>query len=187
MDQISPPDEFVEALTTLRGATIDGGLSYREVPAPRHLSPWAASIEIETNARVGDHPLGRATLVILFDYDQEDVWGGPLRIVGQARMRVDDEQSTDPVLGEVVWATFLHALESARAEAHSCLGTVTREISQTFGGLELRGSKLNADLRCSWSPVGIDLAPHLKGWSEALRENCGLLPDVVTPIEILHV
>lgn len=187
MDQTAPPVDFVTALTSLRESTIDAGLTYREVPAPQHLAPWAASVQVETNAQVGQIPVGKATLVILFDPEQEDVWGGPLRLVGQARMRVDEDQSTDPLLGEVIWATFLHALDSCDAAAHSCLGTVTREISQTFGGLELHGSKLHADLRCSWTPVGLDLAPHLTAWARALRENCGLMPEGVTALEDLRV
>lgn len=187
MNNSAPPDDFLAALTSLRDSRIDAGLRYREVPAPRFLAPWSASVEVETKAKVGDHPVGRATLVVLCDPDNEEVWGGPLRLVGQARMRVDDEQSTDPLLGEVIWATFLHALEAEDAHAVACVGTVTREISQTFGGLQMNGSRLNADLRCSWTPQGTDLSSHFQAWSEALRENCSLLPDSVAPIEALNV
>ena len=95
-------------------------------------------------------------------------------------MSVDDDQSTDPLLGEVIWATLLQSLADAGATPLACVGTVTREISQTFGGLELQGSTLNADLRCSWTPTSNDLSADLSGWAEALRSNSGVLPHGVT-------
>lgn len=182
MTQSAPPQGFLSALGSLRDAWIDPSLVIHEVPAPARLAPWAAAIEVETRELAGDQPIARATLVVLCDPEQEEVWGGQIRLVGQARMNVDDDQSTDPLLGEVIWGTLLQSLAEAGSTPLACVGTVTREISQTFGGLELQGSKLNADLRCSWTPATNDLSGDLAGWAEALRSNSGVLPHGVTRI-----
>ncbi len=185
MSQVKPPPDFAEALISLRDSHVDAGLVVKEVPAPARLAPWAASVELVT-VEGGEHPVGHATLVILYDPSQEQFWESPLRLVGQARIDIDDDQATDPVLGEVLWSTLMANFERFGASAVRAVGTVTREISQTFGGLELRGSKLNVELRCSWSPTDLDLSPHLSAWAEALRMNAGLLPDGVTPISRSH-
>lgn len=181
MSQVQPPADFAEALISLRDSHVDAGLLVKEVPAPARLAPWAASVELVT-VEGGEHPVGRATLVILYDPSQEQFWDSPLRLVGQARLDIDDEQATDPVLGEALWATLMANFDRFGASALRAVGTVTREISQTFGGLELHGSELNVELRCSWSPTDLDLAPHFSAWAEALRTNAGLLPDGVAPL-----
>lgn len=163
----------------MRDSDIDGGLLVQEVPAPSQLAPWAAAVEVTTIEGAPDHPVGRATLVVLYDPDQVGLWGSPLRLVGQARIEVDGDQAGDPLLGEVLWATLTDNFPRLGVEAVGAVGTVTREISQTFGGLELRGSELIVELRCSWSPVSLDLSAHLSAWSETLRMNSGILPHGV--------
>lgn len=182
MNQVSPPPDFTAALISMRDAQIDGSLAVQEVPAPRRLAPWAAAVEVTTVRGAPDHPVGRATLVVLYDPEQAELWDSPLRLIGQARMDVDSDQAGDPLLGEVLWATLTDNFVESGAQALGAVGTVTREISQTFGGLELRGSKLNVELRCSWSPSGLDLSAHLEAWSETLRMNSGILPHGVAGI-----
>lgn len=179
MKSVAPPPVFTDALATLREAIIDPALYFQEVPGPTRLAPWSASIEIVTREQIGTDPLGRATFTILYDPTEQDLWDSPFRLIGQARISIDEEQSTDPLLGEVVWKTFVFCLEEAGAPPHQLVGTVTRETSQSFGGLTLYGSTFNADLRCSWSPVGNNLAPHFSAWTEALRLNCGAMPHGV--------
>lgn len=177
-----PPPDFAAALISMRDSHIDGSLRVQEVPAPRRLAPWAAAVEVSTVEGAPDHPVGRATLVVLYDPQQAELWDSPLRLVGQARMDVDSDQAGDPLLGEVLWATLTDNLAAFGAQALGAVGTVTREISQTFGGLELRGSELGVELRCSWSPSGLDLSAHLAAWSETLRMNSGILPHGVAAI-----
>ncbi len=183
MNETAAPPAFLAALLSLRSAEVDPRLNIQEVPPPGHLAPWAAAVQLEIAEEDSPDLSGRATLVILFDPSQSEIWGGPIRLVGQARIGVDEDQSTDPLLGEVIWATLNNSLVAAGAKPSHCVGTVTREISQTFGGLELQGSLLHADLRCSWTAGSGDLSADLTGWAEALRENCGLLPHGVTDIE----
>ncbi len=170
----APPPEFLAALGSLRGSQVDRSIVYREVPGPGRVAAYTAAIELETAEKVRAHPLGRASFVVLWDEEQEELWDGPLRLVGQARIEVDADQATDPLLDEVVWETTLDCISRRGAEMIEPMGTVTREISKTFGGLELRGSQLAVELRCSWTPSSLDLRPHFEGWADALRLNAGL-------------
>ncbi|MFT0763385.1 DUF3000 family protein [Scrofimicrobium sp. R131] len=161
------PPQFVAALASLRRVARPDSLTFREIPAPQRLAPYSAAVAIQTVQEHGGQPLGQSTFVILYDPEQAEIWGSPLRLVGQLRTQIDEEMSSDPLLGEVLWLGLRDELGEA---AELLLGTVTREISQTFGGLELRSSTLNIELRCSWSPVQDDLAPHLEAWGNYLLQ-----------------
>ena len=182
MSQSSPPKEFLEALRSLRDIEIHPSLVVVEVPSPIRLAPWSAAVEIATMETEGDRPLGTATLVVLYDPDQKESWGGPLRLVGYSQVQIDAEQSTDPLLGEAIWNTVIDGLEASGAGFSRLVGTVTRELSETFGGLQLMGSALKAELRCSWSPSTKYIGEHLQGWADALRQTCGIEPATVAAI-----
>lgn len=186
MNEMGPPEQFVDSLLSLRRAKIDPSLSVFEAPAPQRLSPYAAAVQVEAKHLEEETPVGTSTIVILYDPDQEENWGGPFRIVGHARVQIDAEQSTDPLLGEAIWQTLVDSFDSAGAGFDRLVGSVTREITESFGGLELMGSVLNAELRCSWSPFSEELAEHLTAWSEALRQNCGLEPSGITSFGIAN-
>lgn len=147
------------------------GINFREVPAPARLARYSAAIALEVKGRVGP-PLCTSTLVVLYDPDLKETWGGDFRLVGQARVQVDEQMSSDPLLGEVLWATLSDQLEKETSGAALLLGTVTREISETFGGLELKSSALNAEVRCSWTPrfegQTLGLNEHLTAWANYL-------------------
>lgn len=177
-----PPQEFVSALMSLRHVASDPSLSVSETAAPARLAPYAAAIQVVASGPTEDPPAGTGTLVVLYDPAQTEVWGAPFRLVGHARMQIDSEQSTDPLLGEAIWHTLADSLDAAGAGFSRMVGSVTREVTETFGGLELQGSALNAELRCSWTPNGSDLGEHLEGWMDALRQNCGLEPSGIVPL-----
>ncbi len=180
MSEATAPNDFLSALTSLRRAHVHPRFVLEEIAAPR-LAPFSAAIEIELADAEGARP-AVATFVILYDADQETNWGGPLRVVGHARIEIDAEQSTDPLLPEAVWMALSNSLDGAEAPYANLVGSVTVEATQAFGGLELKGATLNADLRCSWTPLDLDLAPHLEGWTEALRQNMGMEPSEVLSV-----
>lgn len=169
-----PPHDFVNALLSIRDANLPDGLLVKEVPAPGRLAPYAAAINLTTEAEQGDHPLAHSTFVLLYDPEQTDNWGGDLRLVGHVRTQIDQEMSADPVLVDMTWADFLTSLDEAGAHYESPLGTVTRELSQSFGGLELRASALNIELRCSWTPQS-QVGNHYEAWANfiLLTAGCG--------------
>lgn len=175
MSNQSPPPQFVGALGSLRKVALPKSLALKEVPAPVRLAPYAAALSIETVDAGHSTPLGASTLVILFDPSQAKLWGSPFRLVGQLRAQIDEDMSTDPLLGDVLWQSLESGLRQGTAGASLLMGTLTREISETFGGLELQGSTLNVELRCSWTPSqlpegSVDLASHVEAWGHYLLE-----------------
>jgi hypothetical protein len=70
----------------------------------------------------------------------------------------------------------LEALETAGAQHVAAGGTVTRTTSERFGALVDHPTVAEVEIRASWSPVGEDLAPHLKAFGELLCAAAGLPP-----------
>lgn len=168
------PGPFVEALYSLRDASWSPELDCEEIPAPKRLAPFACALGVQTKAKLGEQPLANGTLVVLYDPDQSDLWGADFRLVGHLRAQIDNEMSTDPVFPEAVWASLNDCLDEMGASHAATIGTVTKELSETFGGLELRASALNLEVRCSWTALSSDLAPHLEAWCDFLRESAGI-------------
>ncbi|WP_311519695.1 DUF3000 family protein, partial [uncultured Actinomyces sp.] len=69
------------------------------------------------------------------------------------------------------------ALDDAGANAHNMNGTVTRELSDTFGGLKLSGSEVEIEMRASWSPATNDLGPHMTAWLKLIARTAGTYID----------
>ena len=67
---------------------------------------------------------------------------------------------------------------------HHLSGTVTRVLSETFGGLVLQSNGTEMEVRASWTPNTVDLSPHLGAWVALLGALCGLEPieDGVTAL-----
>ncbi len=181
MNQACATEEFFASLNSLRDAGIDPALKIYELQSPRTLAPLAATIAIETIDKFKEHPIGTAILMVLWDSDQEEVWGSCLRLVGHMRIQIDKEQVWDPIFTEVIWHSFTQSLDESNAQYLHLLGTVTRELSETFGGLVLSESALNLDLRCSWTPASTNLTQHLEGWARALMVSAGV-PDSNQPL-----
>ena len=74
---------------------------------------------------------------MLHDPAGQDAWDGDLRIVVMTRSRLDDEVGADPLLGSAARSWLIEALDNAGAGYRALVGTVTRVLSETFGGLEL--------------------------------------------------
>ena len=64
------------------------------------------------------------------------------------------------------------------------MGTITRVLSETFGGLELTDSCAHAEIRASWSPATPDLTPHLVAWYELLHVAAGNEPHLAVPLTL---
>lgn len=170
-----PPADFIAALTSIRQVSDFRGCTLEEVPAPRTLAPYAAALRAFTIADDGFHPLATGRFVILFDPLTQPGWNGPMRIVTHVRSQMDAELGDDPLLGEVIWSWAHDALDNAGANLHDMNGTVTRELSETFGGLELRRSGLEVEFRASWTPATFDLGPHVCAWLELIARCAGTI------------
>jgi len=183
-----PPD-FEDALLSLRGRPQRPEVHLEEVPAPTRIAPFALALTGEVNPTTDPETmLGNGRFVVLHDPEGQSAWNGTFRIIVMARATLEDEMGADPLLGEVGWAWLTDALESAGAGYHSLSGTVTRVLSESFGGLSLRGRTVEIELRASWTPNTTDLGPHLDAWIELAASAAGLepLPEGVTALRPHH-
>ncbi len=169
------PEEFRTALLSLREAPGHAGIEYEEVPPPRQLSPWSAALSLHTVKEEHGAPLASGRFVILYDPDSQLGWDGNFRIVAQLRTSIDPEMSTDPLLTEAMWNWAYDCLEEAGAGFHSFTGTVTKEMSESFGGLTLTDSTFNVELRASWSPSTPYLGEHFQGWLTLIGRVSGII------------
>ncbi|MBD8061206.1 DUF3000 domain-containing protein [Oceanitalea stevensii] len=184
-DGAQVPPAFEEALLSLRGLRQRPEVRLEEVPAPTRIAPYALALTAEVNPTAEPETLlGSGRFVVLHDPEGQSAWNGTFRVIVMARARLEDELGADPLLGEVGWAWLTDALASAGAGYHSLSGTVTRVLSESFGGLVLRDQDVEIEVRASWSPNTTDLGPHLMAWTQLTSSASGLepLPDGVTAL-----
>ncbi|MGC0250820.1 DUF3000 domain-containing protein [Pseudactinotalea sp. Z1748] len=179
------PEEFEAALLSLRGHRLRPELRLEEVPPPTRIAPYALALTGEINPSTDpDDFLGNGRFVVLYDPEGQEAWNGTFRVIVMARARLEDELGADAMLGEVGWSWLTDALATEDAGYHSLSGTVTRVLSETFGGLELRGGEVEIEVRASWTPTSTDLAPHLRAWALLACQAAGLppMPDNVSSL-----
>lgn len=184
-DGAQVPPAFEEALLSLRGHRQRPEVRLEEVPAPTRIAPYALALTAEINPTAEPETLlGSGRFVVLHDPEGQSAWNGTFRVIVMARARLEPELGADPMLGEVGWAWLTDALGSAGAGYHSLSGTVTRVLSESFGGLVLRDQDVEIEVRASWSPNTTDLGPHLMAWTQLTSSAAGLepLPDGVTAL-----
>lgn len=184
-DGVAVPPDFEAALLSLRGHRQRPELRLEEVPAPTRIAPFALALTAEVNPTTDpESMLGSGRFVVLHDPAGQSAWNGSFRIIVMARAQLEDELGADPLLGEVGWAWLTDALATAGAGYHSLSGTVTRVLSESFGGLALRDREVEIEVRASWSPNTTDLGPHLTAWTELTSSAAGLepLPEGVTAL-----
>ncbi len=171
------PADFADALASLRGHRFRAEVHLEEIPAPTRIAPWALALNAEVNP--GDDPetmLGHGRFVVLYDPDGQPAWHGPFRVIVMAKAEVEVEMGLDPMLGEAGWSWLTDALDDVGAGHHHLSGTVTRVLSETFGGLTLESNATQMEIRASWTPYTTDLGPHLQAWVGLLTALCGLAP-----------
>ena len=135
------PNEFIKALESLRLAQVPPSVTVEEVEAPRGVSQYSAAIDSRTLLMADGESVGTGSFVILYDQEQISLWGSPFRLVAGVRAQIDEEASTDPYLGQITWARLPEELDRAGAGYSNVSGTVTRTLSESFGGIELTRAK----------------------------------------------
>ena len=169
------PSEFSDALASLRGHHLRPEISLREIPGPTRLAPYAAALSAEV-VTSDDELTGHGRFVILYDPQGQPAWHGDFRIIVLVKAPMDTEVSDDPLLGEVGWSWLTSTLEDHKAGYHHLSGTVTRVMSESFGGLELANQDLEMEIRGSWTPMTNDLGPHIQAWLSLIELSCDLAP-----------
>jgi Protein of unknown function (DUF3000) len=165
------------------------GLEFEDVPAPKRLAPYATAVAATVERGEVDVAWGR--LVLLYDPDGQQGWEGFFRLVAYVRADVEPEMAADPLLGEVGWSWLAEALDAQVPGYTAPSGTVTRVITEGFGGKRDEVPLTGFELRASWSPTGaghqpgfmatgdtvaLDLPAHIAAWCDCMSAAAGLEP-----------
>lgn len=168
---------FAQAITALREVRLRPEVRITEVPAPQRIAPYAVALTAEVVDSAGsDDELASGRFVLLHDPAQPEPWEGQWRAVTFARAAMEPEVASDPMLGGVGWTWLIDALESHGLHYAAAAGTVTRVVSESFGGLADRDPSVDMEVRASWTPLDGDLGAHLSAWSTLLCTIAGLPP-----------
>lgn len=166
---------------------------FEDVPAPRRLAPSAAAIAATVRApgRAEQADIGWGRLVLLYDPEGQPGWGGQFRVIAYIRADVEPEIAADPLAGRVSWSWLTEALDTRSAGYAAPSGTVTRVVTEGFGGKQDEPAATGLEIRASWSPVCEPgepgppaLAGHVGAWCDALCTAAGL-PPVATGVSVM--
>ncbi|HRW17841.1 MAG TPA: DUF3000 domain-containing protein [Dermatophilaceae bacterium] len=171
-----PAADFARAIEGLHGARVRPEVRLTEVPAPQRIAPYSLAMSAEVIGAVGGDELASGRFVLLHDPDAPEPWEGTWRAVTFARAELEPEMASDPALGEVGWCWLLDSLRTNDVAFTAEAGTVTRVVSERFGGLAQQQATVEVEIRASWTPVGPDLGSHLSAWSDLLCTVAGLPP-----------
>lgn len=181
--------EFQRATREISAVRMRPEVRLTEVPAPTRIAPYAVALTADVARASGDDDdeLASGRFVLLHDPSEPEAWGGAWRVVSFARAELEPEMATDPMLGDVGWSWLTDSLQSCGAQATAEAGTVTRVVSQGYGGLVENGTSVEMEVRASWTPtvsVGMNLGVHLEAWGALLCTIAGLppLPDGVVAL-----
>ncbi len=172
------PVEFARAVRSFGAARLRPEVRVEPMRPPRRLAPWTHAVSLEVHVDGAEAATGR--LVLLHDPAGHEAWGGTVRLVGYATAELDPEIANDPLLPEVGWSWLLDALTERGAGHAAAGGTVTRTASTRFGDVIGLRSTSEFELRASWTPLDLDLAPHLQAWADLLCTAAGLPPPGVS-------
>jgi hypothetical protein len=184
---VASTGEFDAAAADFRAGTdlLGDGFTVEELPAPRKLAPCAEALAVTVH-RDGDE-VASGRLILLYDPDGRDEWAGSFRIVAYVQADVEPELAADPLLGEVGWSWLTEALDTHVPGYAAESGTVTREITEGFGGKDEEPVLTDFQLRASWSPVAadgdLDLAAHVAAWGACIAAAAGLEPPGTSALD----
>jgi hypothetical protein len=170
-------------------------LAFDSEPPPRKLAPYAAAIGVTVHD--ADDEIGWGRFILLYDPAGQPGWAGPLRIIAYIRADLEPEIAADPLIGQVGWSWLIEALDARTGGYRETSGTVTRVLTEGFGGKQDEPVATEFELRASWSPAGppalrpgagrpdpdgigldgIGLDGHVAAWCDALCAASGLPPS----------
>ncbi|WP_353357758.1 DUF3000 domain-containing protein [Intrasporangium sp. DVR] len=177
--------DFAKVLSALRDVRVRSEVRLTEVPAPTRIAPFAAALTADVlDPADPDAELATGRFVVLHDPAGPDTWDGTWRVVTFARAELEPELAGDPMLGAVGWSWLTDSLAGRAVGWTAEAGTVTRVLSESFGGLSDRHPSVEMEIRASWTPVSGALTEHLRAWADLLCTIAGIppLPDGVVPL-----
>lgn len=153
-------------------AEVRDDIAFEDHPAPRRLAPYATAMAA-TAYRDGMEA-GTGRIVLLYDPAGQEGWTGPFRVVTQVHAEVEEEIAADPMLGEVGWSWLTDALDLHAPGYSAPSGTVTRVITEGFGGKEGEPPSTGFELRASWCPGDGDFGGDVAAWCDLIAAAAGL-------------
>ena len=172
---------FAAAVAALEAAReeiteVRDDLEIEDWPAPKRLAPYATALAA-TAYRDGQEA-GTAQLMLLHDPAGHEAWTSTFRVVVRVHADVEEEMAADPMLGEVGWSWLTDALDLHAPGYGAPSGTVTRVITEGYGGKADEPLSTAFELRASWCPDGEQLDDELGGavfaWCDLLAAAAGL-------------
>ena len=169
---------FDGLVASIERAVLRDELHVSAIPAPTGLAPFAHALAADVNParHADDSDLGTGRVVVLYDPDAPEGWGGVVRVVCFAQAPLETEIGLDPFVSDVAWSWLIDALATRGARYTAASGTATKVLSTGYGDLAAQGSGAQIELRASWTPLDLDLAPHIEGWAELLCMVAGYPP-----------
>jgi hypothetical protein len=173
--------DFAAAVAALKAgrdavAEVRDDLAFEDWPAPKRLAPHAVALAL-TAYRDGEEA-GTGKLVLLHDAAGQEGWTGTFRVVTHVHADVEEEMAADPLLGEVGWSWLTDALDLHAPGYGAPSGTVTRVITEGYGGKADEPPSTGFELRASWCPADDEIEDEVCGavlaWSDVLAAAAGL-------------
>ncbi|MFW6091014.1 MAG: DUF3000 domain-containing protein [Actinomycetota bacterium] len=182
MERRSRPDtapDFEVAVDTLRHTALRPEVQVEPVAPPKRMAPhaYALTADVAEQAATG-------RLVLLHDPAGQEAWQGAFRLVTYVSAPLEPDIAGDPLVLSVGWAWLTDALTERGAPFVAESGTITRVSSESFGGMAGEPASADIEIRASWTPLELDLTPHMLAWGDLLATAAGLqpLPAGVVPI-----
>ena len=176
------PVEFRRAVARLDVARIRAEIELGPLPAPARLAPWSHALSATLYPAGSDEETASGRMILLYDPDGVDAWGGSMRVVVFATCELDSEIAQDPLLPEVAWSWLTESLQGAGAGYSALGGTVTATSSTRFGDIAGPHRADDLEVRASWTAdERTDL--HLEAFSRFLSVAAGLPPEGVTLLQ----
>lgn len=174
----SPQVVFDGLVASVSRAVLRDELQVTTIPAPTGLAPFSYALAADVNParHDDDSDLGSGRLIILYDPEATEGWGGAVRIICYAQAPLETEIGLDPFVADVAWSWLVDALAARGARYTSASGTATKVLSTGYGELAAQGSGAQIELRASWTPLEFDLETHVEGWAELLCMVAGYPP-----------
>ena len=176
------PAEFRRAVSRLDAARLRREVEIGTLPAPGRLAPFSHAVSATLFAPSSDAEAASGRMILLFDPDGVDAWGGTLRVVVFATCELDIEIAQDPLLPEVAWSWLTESLDGSGAGYTALGGTVTATSSTRFGDIAGPQRADDLELRASWTAdENTDL--HLQAFADFLAVAAGLPPEGITLLQ----
>ncbi len=176
------PAEFRRAVSRLDAARLRREVEIGTLPAPGRLAPFSHAVSATLFAPSSDAESASGRMILLFDPDGVDAWGGTLRVVVFATCELDIEIAQDPLLPEVAWSWLTESLDGSGAGYTALGGTVTATSSTRFGDIAGPQRADDLELRASWTAdENTDL--HLQAFADFLAVAAGLPPEGITLLQ----